>query len=67
MPTHFTPPDAARLAFTLELTGWESYAVDENGEFMTGRPPEERAAAPFRKYSNEGSHSALPIRRALEV
>jgi hypothetical protein len=53
MPTLSTPPDAARLAFTLELTGWESYPVDEHGEFMTARPPEERAAAPCRKYSNE--------------
>lgn len=53
MPTLSTPPDAARLAFTLELTGWESYPVDEHGQFMTGRSPEERAAAPFRKYSDE--------------
>lgn len=53
MPTLSTPPDAARLAFTLELTGWECYPVDEHGQFMTGRSPEEHAAAPFRKYSNE--------------
>jgi hypothetical protein len=53
MPTLSTPPGMAQLAFMLELTGWESYPVDEHGEFMTGRSPEERAAAPFRKYSNE--------------
>jgi hypothetical protein len=53
MPTLSTPTDAARLVFTLKLTGWESYPVDEHGVFMTGRSPEERAAAPFRKYSNE--------------
>ena len=53
MPTLSTPPGTAQLAFTLELTGWESYPVDEHGEFMTGRPPEERAAAPFRKFSTE--------------
>jgi hypothetical protein len=53
MPTLSTPPGTAQLAFMLELTGWESYPVDEHGEFMTGRSPEERAAAPFRKYSNE--------------
>ena len=52
MPTLSTPPDAARLAFTLELTGWESYPVDEHGQFMTDRSPEERAAAPF-KFSAE--------------
>ena len=53
MPTLSTPPGTTQLAFTLELTGWESYPVDEHGEFMTGRPPEERAAAPFRKFSTE--------------
>jgi len=53
MPTLSTPPGTAQLAFTLELVGWESYPVDEHGEFMTGRSPEERAASPFRKYSNE--------------
>jgi len=53
MPTLSTPPGTAQLAFTLELTGWESYPVDERGEFMTGRSPEERAAAPFREYSDE--------------
>ena len=53
MPTLSTPPDAARLAFTLELTGWESYLVDEHGELVTGYLPEERAAAPFRGYSDE--------------
>ena len=63
MPTLSTPPDTARLAFTLELTGWESYPVDERGEFMTGRSPEERAAAPFRKYSDEW----IEYRVALEV
>ena len=52
MPTLSTLPDAARLAFTLELTGWESYLVDEHGELVTGSP-EERAAAPFRQYSDE--------------
>ncbi len=39
MPTLSTPLNAARLAFTLELTGWESYPVDEHGQFMTGRLP----------------------------
>jgi hypothetical protein len=63
MPTLSTPPEAARLAFTLELTGWESYPVDEHGVFMTGRSPEERAAAPFRKYSNEW----IEYRVALEM
>jgi len=63
MPTLSTLPDAARLAFTLELTGWESYPVDEHGQFMTGRSPEERAAAPFRKYSNEW----IEYRVALEM
>jgi len=53
MPTLSTPPGAAQLAFMLELTGWESYPVDEHGELMTGRSPEERAAASFRKYSDE--------------
>ncbi len=63
MPTLSTPPGTAQLAFTLELTGWESYPVDERGEFMTGRAPEERAAAPFRKYSNEW----IEYRVALEM
>jgi hypothetical protein len=63
MPTLSTLPDAARLAFTLELVGWESYPVDEHGEFMTGRAPEERAAAPFRKFSNEW----IEYRVALEM
>lgn len=63
MPTLSTLPDAARLAFTLELTGWESYPVDEHGQFMTDRSPEERAAAPFRKYSNEW----IEYRVALEM
>ena len=27
--------------------------MDEHGQFMTGRSPEERAAAPFRQYSDE--------------
>ena len=63
MPTLSTPPGAAQLAFTLELAGWESYPVDEHGEFMTGRPPEERAAAPFRKYSDEW----IKYRVALEM
>jgi hypothetical protein len=53
MPTLSTSPGTAQLAFTLELTGWESYPLDEHGELMTGRSPEERAAAPFRKYSDE--------------
>jgi GNAT superfamily N-acetyltransferase len=47
----------------LELTGWESYPVDEHGELMTGRSPEERAAAPFRKYSDEW----IEYRVALEM
>ena len=63
MPTLSTPPGAAQLAFTLELTGWESYPLDKHGEFMTGRPPEERAAAPFRKYSDEW----IKYRVALEI
>ena len=63
MPTLSTPPGNAQLAFRLELTGWESYPVDEHGEFMTGRPPEERAAAPFRKYSDEW----IKYRVALEM
>jgi len=53
VPTLYTPPGTAQLAFTLELTGWESYPVDEHGEFMTNRSPEKRASAPFRKYSDE--------------
>ena len=63
MHTLSTLPDTARLAFTLELTGWESYPVDEHGQFMTGRSPEERAATPFRKYSNEW----IEYRVALEM
>jgi len=63
MPTLSTPPGTAQLAFTLELTGWESYPVDERGELMTGRSPEERAAAPFRKYSKEW----IEYRLALEM
>lgn len=63
MSTLSTLPDAARLAFTLELAGWESYPVDEQGEFMRGRSPEERAAAPFRKYSGEW----IEYRVALEM
>jgi hypothetical protein len=31
MPTLSTPPDCARLAFTLELTGRESYPVESHG------------------------------------
>jgi hypothetical protein len=63
VPTLSTPPGTAQLAFTLELAGWESYPVDEHGEFMTGRSPEERAAAPFRKYSDEW----IEYRLALEM
>ncbi|MGA9351864.1 MAG: hypothetical protein WBW48_24095 [Anaerolineae bacterium] len=63
MPALSTPPGTAQLAFTLELTGWESYPVDERGELMAGRSPEERAAAPFRKYSNEW----IEYRLALEM
>jgi hypothetical protein len=63
MPTLSTSPDTAQLAFTLELTGWESYPVDEHGELMTGRSPEERAAAPFREYSDEW----IEYRVALEM
>jgi len=58
-----TPPDSAHLAFRLELTGWESYPVDEDGQFMTGRSAEERAAAPFRKYSVDW----IEYRVALEM
>lgn len=53
MPTLATPPNSVHLAFRLELTSWESYPVDEGGQLMTGRSAEERAAAPFRKYSKE--------------
>jgi len=63
MPTLSTPSDVARLAFTLELTGWESYHVDGQGEFVTGRSPEERAAAPFRKCSEDW----IEYRVALEM
>jgi hypothetical protein len=63
MPILSTPPDCARLAFTLELTGWESYPVDEHGQFMTCRSPDERAIAPSRQYS----HEWIKYRVALEM
>ena len=53
MPILSTPPTTAHLSFALELTGWESYPVDERGQLITRRSPEERAAAPFRKYSGD--------------